>query len=202
MQKLSQLICLFAFLVLLATSCMAETSENEGEVDVHLRQVRATSISGCTQATITPAACGSNGCTITFYRTVTAHGITLRSGSSVYGFTGLTGLPGSVHFTHTRIFSNGTLYNNGGGFVYDVPIASITGITGANFFSTSGGSVSTNTPIGITGAITARSFISFGVAYVGGVNTVTYVEADNAGVLITQSRPGNGAITVNLCAPK
>ncbi|CAM4989256.1 unnamed protein product, partial [Rotaria socialis] len=60
-----------------------------------------------------------------------------------------------------------------------------------------------NTPIGITGAVTASSAITFGVSNVGGISTVTIARIiNNAGIPVTMSRPGSGAITVNLCAPK
>ncbi|CAM6001814.1 unnamed protein product [Sphagnum balticum] len=183
----------------MATICVAGTLESQAEVDVHVRQVRAASISGCTQATITPAACSSVGCTITFYRTTTSYGITLSGNSGVHGFTGLTVLPSSVHFDFTNLATNGSLFNDV--FIHPAPLGTITGVTSANFFSTSS-SVTANTPIAITGAVIARTYITFGVANVGGIKTVTFVEGDNGGTLITQSRPGNGCITVNLCAPK
>jgi hypothetical protein len=168
----------------------------------------ANSISGCVNTTITPNACGSNGCSVTFYRAGTTYGITLLESKGVHGVYGFTALPTSVRFASIVIAPNGTAVVGTGLDHHRVTSATITGVTGAQFFSTcamfgTARSISTNTPIGITGTITARSEIKFGVSYNGAVQTVNVNEIiNNSGVSVNLGRPGNGAITVNLCAPK
>jgi hypothetical protein len=203
MEKMNQLICFVVFVVLMSTSCMAWTIENEAEVDDRLFQLRAaTFINGCTQATITPAACGSS-CTLTFYRSSNGtHGIALGGSGGVFGAYGFTSLPTSVHFDYSRINTNGSALTGSGFFLY-LPIVTITGVTSAKVFTTSSATINHTIPIVITGGIAARSAITFGVIYSSGINSVAIAEIiANAGVGVTIGRPGNGAVTVNLCAPK
>jgi hypothetical protein len=200
MRNISQLIVLTIFLVFMATSCMASIVENQASSDEYFPQLLTRAIiTGCVTTTIAPAACASS-CTLTFYRAGNTYGITLRS-SRVTGVYGFTSLPGSIRFDSITVFQNGTVFN-GNGFFDTVSTATITGGNGAQFF-TSTSSLTTNTPIAITGAITGSSSMTFGISYIGGINTVTLANIiSNAGVAVNMGRPGKGAISVNLCAPK
>jgi hypothetical protein len=203
MQNINQLICFIVVVVLMATSCMTSTIEVQANADDRLFQVRAATItSGCTQVTITPAACSSYGCTLTFYRAGdSTYGITLSGGEGVYGVHGFSGVPTSVRFDHTLITPNGSAFSSG--FLLHLPSVTFTGITSAKVFTTSGKTNNNSIPIVITGAIIARSAINFGVANIGGIQSVTIGDIiSNAGNTVTLGRPGNGAATVNLCAPK
>ncbi|CAF3431726.1 unnamed protein product [Rotaria socialis] len=181
------------------TSCMAWDIENEAGGDEDFPQLLTRAIiTGCVNTTIYPSSCGSS-CNVTFYRAGNTYGITLASGR-VYGVYGLTNLPTSIYFISTNLAPNGTVVV--GGFPVATPRLFITGVSGAQFFSTTE-RMTTYTPIGITGAVTASSAITFGVSNVGDISTVTIAHIiNNAGIPVTMSRPGSGAITVNLCAPK
>ncbi|CAF4042745.1 unnamed protein product [Rotaria magnacalcarata] len=178
---------------------MAWDIENEAGGDEDFPQLLTRAIiTGCVNTTIYPSSCGSS-CNVTFYRAGNTYGITLASGR-VYGVYGLTNLPTSIYFISTNLAPNGTVVV--GGFPVATPRLFITGVSGAQFFSTTE-RMTTNTPIGITGAVTASSAIMFGVSNVGGISTVTIARIiNNAGIPVTMSHPGSGAITVNLCAPK
>jgi hypothetical protein len=204
MQKINELVYLLAFLVLVVTTCADETLENQGEVDVHLRQVRATSISGCTNVTVQPLACGTGGCNVTFYRNFDTYGIFLSTTQTTTGFYRIATLPTNVAFNTVCLASNGTalkpsIWSLGYGYGQNIPLATLSGTNSGNFFSTGMAS----TPVGITGTITARSTVSLGVATIAGVATVTVGRViDNAGVTVTSHFGGNGALSFNLCAPK
>jgi hypothetical protein len=200
MHNISQLIFSTVFLVFMATSCMASTVENQAWSDEYVPQLLTRAIiTGCVTTTITPAACDSS-CTLTFYRAGNTYGVTL-GGSRVTGVYGFTSLPGSIRFDSITVFSNGTVFAGSGSFS-TVSTATITGGNGAQFFTTTS-RLTTNTPIAITGAITASSSMTFGVSFIGGISTVTLASIiNNAGVAVSMGRPGKGAVSVNLCAPK
>jgi hypothetical protein len=87
---------------------------------------------------------------------------------------------------------------NGG---YTVPFATITGINVAHFFISS---ATFSSPPTITGAITARTNMTFVVSRdFGTTNAVVNFNNvfDNAGNSVRIGRPRSGAINVNLCAP-
>jgi len=122
MEKISQLICFFVFLVLVATSCMAGTAENQTEVDVHARrQLRAVdSQRTCFNVTIEPSACGSS-CNLTYYRYQNGAGVgilalsaAISSGSEpttstvIYNIQGITSASYATFFANTYM-KNGTI---------------------------------------------------------------------------------------------
>jgi len=142
MQYIRQLICLIGFLMLAATSCMAQIIVNQGEVDDSLHQVVKRSTSDCINATIYPTACGTD-CTLSFHRYGSNLGITFLSRSSITGFNAITGISGASTITFTAsTTTSGTI----------VTYARIAGLGGA-FYSVSKVAGSTSTINGTSATI-------------------------------------------------
>lgn len=206
MEKISsQFVYFLVFLVLVATTCAVGTSENQTEIDVHLRQVRAASISGCTNVTVRPGACGSSGCNVTFSRsTLGSYSIFLSTSRTTSGFYNIGSLPTYIMFNSICLAANGSgsiscIWGPGHDQDRSIPLATLIGTSSGHFFSTGMNSI----PIGIIGTIIARSAVSLGVATINGVASVTVGRViENAGITVSSYFGGNGVLSFNLCAPK
>jgi len=213
MQNICQFIYLMGFLMLAATNCMAGTIVNQAEVDDSPHQLikrsesdRCLSTTATIRATVTATVCGLGAgyvggtCTLTAYRaSYLGLGFMLTTGSSLIGVTGLTGLTGLT--SAATITFNVTTVPTGANSNLLLPMASINGITGGNFYRTT--TIPSNTT-GITGVITAATTFTFTVS--GGANPTIGVGPTNytgSGIsnIITTFNTSPTGITLNICLP-
>jgi len=184
--------------MLVTTSCMAWTVENQAEVDDTPHQLVKRSASDCINATIYPTACGAN-CSFSFFRYGPHLGVTFTSRGTVTGIDAITSISGASTVT----FSAST--TKSGTIITYARIADFAG----SFYST----IAVDSTINVGGHTLNTTIPSFPNSnYITKINTNDFVTRNNvthnAGNRVIGSAPfashtsiSDGGITSRICAP-